>query len=89
MTMEQKQAIEAMRYDGMGFSAISKKLGLSRETVKTHCRRNNLSTTVLQNAGIIPIAFPMRKPAFDDHAPRIVCKVTVVYEDGDCLPAII
>ena len=31
----------------------------------------------------------MSNPSFDDHALRIVCKVTIVYEDGDCIRVII
>lgn len=44
MDQEQKACILAMRQEGLGYAEIAKHLGLSRETVKTHCRRHGLLT---------------------------------------------
>ena len=43
MTNAEKTKIEQMRKEGMGYSRIAKALGLSNNTVKSFCRRNNLT----------------------------------------------
>lgn len=43
MTNAEKTKIEQMRKEGMGYSRIAKALGLSDNTVKSFCRRNNLT----------------------------------------------
>ena len=42
MTDHQKTKIAEMRKAGCGYSEISKALSVSRDTVKTFCRRNNI-----------------------------------------------
>jgi endogenous inhibitor of DNA gyrase (YacG/DUF329 family) len=42
MTNEQKEALAHMRSEGFGYASIAKAVGLSVNTVKSHCRRNNL-----------------------------------------------
>ena len=39
----QRKAIEKLRNKGAGYKAIAQKLGLSVNTVKSHCRRNGLT----------------------------------------------
>ena len=39
----QRKAIEKLRNKGVGYKAIAQKLGLSVNTVKSHCRRNGLT----------------------------------------------
>ena len=52
MTNEQKLMIEAYRRNGVGYKQIAKELGLSPNSVKSYCRRNNLSNEALkQNDG--------------------------------------
>ena len=43
MTDTEKLRIEEMRKAGMGYSRIAKALGLSDNTVKSYCCRNNLT----------------------------------------------
>ena len=43
MTDHQKTKIAEMRKAGCGYSEISKALSVSRDTVKTFCRRNNIT----------------------------------------------
>ena len=50
MTSREKQQIAAMRSTGNSYKGIAEKLGLSVNTVKTFCRRNNLT-------GVRPDAF--------------------------------
>lgn len=40
MTIEEKRQVEACRQKGHSFSAIAASLGLSINTVKSHCQRN-------------------------------------------------
>ena len=46
MTDAEKERIQNMRKEGMGYSRIAKALGLSDNTVKSYCRRNNLTGVV-------------------------------------------
>ena len=43
MTNEQKARITALRIDGTGYATIAAMLGISKETVKSFCRRNGLT----------------------------------------------
>lgn len=43
MTNEQKTRIAAMRRDGYSYSRIAAEVGVNENTVKTFCRRNDLS----------------------------------------------
>lgn len=43
MNSEQKNRIEKLRGEGLGYSSIAALLGLSKNTVKSHCQRNHLS----------------------------------------------
>ena len=47
MTKEQKQQIQNMRHKGLGYKKIAGTLGISVNTVKSYCQRNNLSTESL------------------------------------------
>lgn len=62
MTNNEKQRIEYMRAKGESYAAISAALGISQNTVKSYCRRNNLgagyiketqaaTATVCENCG--------------------------------------
>ena len=44
MNQQQKEKIIKMRRDGFSYSRISKALGISENTVKSFCRRNNLGS---------------------------------------------
>ena len=43
MTQQQKEQIAALRREGYSFTAISDALGISKDTIKTHCRRYGLT----------------------------------------------
>lgn len=43
MTVEEKGRIAELRRAGMGYFKISQTLGINQNTVKTFCRRNNLT----------------------------------------------
>ena len=52
MMDEQKELIEAYRRKGVGYKQIAKELEMSPNSVKSYCRRNNLSNEALkQNDG--------------------------------------
>ncbi len=42
MNVRQKEQISRMRHEGIGYSKIAQRLGLSENTVKSYCKRNNL-----------------------------------------------
>ena len=44
MTVEQKEKIQQMRRDGAGYGQMAASLGVSKETVKSFCRRNPVQT---------------------------------------------
>lgn len=52
MTDQQKQAIRDMRFQNMSYAAIANTLMLSVNTVKSFCRRENISTSYIsENQG--------------------------------------
>jgi len=51
MTSEQKQAIDVLRRQNLGYRKIAARLGLSENTVKSHMRRNNIRHGNLEKSG--------------------------------------
>ena len=47
MTEEQKKQIETLRLNGCGYTRIAQMIGISENTVKSFCRRNKLTGSVL------------------------------------------
>lgn len=43
MTDRQKQQIIRLRKEGFGYTAVANKVGISKDTVKSFCRRNGLA----------------------------------------------
>ena len=43
MTNEQQEKIRRLRLNGIGYAKVANELGLSKETVKSFCRRNGLA----------------------------------------------
>ena len=43
MTDAQKEQVRYLRCEGLGYGAIATRLGISENTVKSFCRRNNLT----------------------------------------------
>ncbi len=43
MTLEQKNQVAKMRAQNLGYACIAKEMGLSVNTIKAYCRRNDLS----------------------------------------------
>jgi endogenous inhibitor of DNA gyrase (YacG/DUF329 family) len=50
MTLQQKEQIVDMRHNNVGYSKIAAALDISENTIKTYCRRNNLTGTAVPNA---------------------------------------
>ena len=48
MTEEQKRQIIRFRSDGCGYTMVADKLGISKDTVKSFCRRNGLNGKAVQ-----------------------------------------
>lgn len=57
MTETQKQQIVSLRRHGIGYLKIAQELGISQNTVKSYCRRNNLTRT--EEISDEPIPAPM------------------------------
>jgi len=47
MNHQQKEAIQQLREEGQSYSRIAELLGISDNTVKSYCRRNNLGGVAL------------------------------------------
>ena len=43
MTEEQKKQIIRLRKEGFGYTAVANKVGISKDTVKSFCRRDGLA----------------------------------------------
>jgi protein-arginine kinase activator protein McsA len=46
MNKTQKEQIKRLRLEGFGYIKVAQALGLSENTVKSYCRRNNLSGNI-------------------------------------------
>ncbi len=53
MNTAQKERIEYLRGKGDSYAAIAADLGMSENTVKSYCRRNNIGVTIKQE---LPVA---------------------------------
>ncbi len=51
MTPMQKQQIQNLRAEGLGYGRISQALGLAKSTVKSYCTRNEIPVGTLQDKG--------------------------------------
>lgn len=49
MNTQQKNEIASLRREGYGYTRIAQALGLSKNTVKSYCKRNNLSGEAFKN----------------------------------------
>lgn len=58
MNAQQKAEIVSLRSQGLGYSKIEQAFGLSKNTVKSYCKRNNLSAAALEIAADMPILTP-------------------------------
>lgn len=47
MTTDERNKIVRMRKSGIGYATIAQELGLSKNTVKTFCRRNGLTSVAV------------------------------------------
>ena len=68
MTDAQKEQVRYLRCEGLGYGAIATRLGISEHTVKSFCRRNNLTgvaskepVVVCRNCGRPLPQYPKRK----------------------------
>ena len=58
MNIQQKTEIASLRSKGFGYTKIAQALGLSKNTVKSYCKRNNLSAAALENSDDMPKLTP-------------------------------
>ncbi|MDF2645358.1 MAG: Sigma-70 region 4 type 2 [Paenibacillus sp.] len=76
MTEEQKSQIKNLRVDGYGYNRIAQVLGISENTVKSFCRRNNLT-------GKAAVEIPKAQaPADEGKRFCMYCGVTVAQNPG-------
>ncbi len=76
MTDAQKEQVRYLRCEGLGYGAIATRLGISENTVKSFCRRNNLTgvaskepVVVCRNCGRPLPQYPKRNS--ENFAPRL------------------
>lgn len=72
MTDLQKEQIEELRRQGCGYSKISTTLSISKNTVKSYCRRNELRTVTTKEAQRCKHCGEVMTIA-DGDKPRIFC----------------
>ena len=53
MTDKQKEQIANLRHAGYSYSVIADKLGLSVNTIKTHCKRHGLSSKEIDKSKLV------------------------------------
>lgn len=62
MTEEQKQMIRAMRSAGVSMADIAAALGISVNTVKSHCRRERQAGDCCKHCGGLLVQMPEGRP---------------------------
>lgn len=50
MTIQQREILKQLRIEGYSYSKIAKLMGISENTIKSFCRRNNLGAIGMGNA---------------------------------------
>ncbi len=76
MTEEQKKQIIRLRKKGCGYTAVANKVGISKDTVKSFCRRNGLageraSSAETQVPGCRECGKPLQQT--EGMKPRVFC----------------
>lgn len=72
MTNEQKAKITELRHNGVSYASIASALGISKETVKSFCRRNSLTIEKLITVVIAESpSYRIRKRAKRYSVPQI------------------
>jgi hypothetical protein len=66
MTNQEKSTIENMREDGFSYGQIAAKSGVSVNTVKSFCRREDEKKHLCRNCGKSLVQIPK-------HKPRVFC----------------
>ena len=78
MTVEQKRKIEELRRQGLGYCTVAKQVGLPSNTVKTFCRRNNLSSFALSGKAPSTEAKPRIKRQLSAEPAQTAQEVVIV-----------
>lgn len=75
MTSEQKDKIIRFRKQGYGYAEIGRELNISKNTVKTFCRRNNLTMSDIKQIDTIDRCRECGKPItqIEKRKKRIFC----------------
>ena len=60
MNVEQKSKIASLREEGYGYSKIAQTLGLSKNTIKSYCKRHNLPGSDADSGTKAPVGKPDR-----------------------------
>lgn len=72
MTEKQRHEITRLRREGLGYTAVAKQLGISKDTIKSFCRRNVLSGELEPVQGICrECGQPL--PRAEGMKPRVFC----------------
>ena len=79
MNIQQKTEIASLRSQGFGYTKIAQALGLSKNTVKSYCKRNNLSGAALENTDM-----PIFTPSFCLECGKAITQVSGRKEKKFC-----
>lgn len=96
MTNAEKLRITRLREQGLGYTQIANRLGISKSTVSTFCQRNGLAEEKKEKPGksnnsllsgalrvntVTADPRPTTVASDSGNAEKITCKVTVTYAD--------
>ena len=96
MTNMEKRQIARLREQGLGYTQIANRLGISKSTVSTFCQRNGLAEDKKEKpqkpnnslrSGALRVNTVTTDPrpttvvSCNDEVVKITCKVTVTYAD--------
>ena len=79
MNIQQKTEVASLRSQGFGYTKIAQALGLSKNTVKSYCKRNNLSGAALENTDM-----PILTPSFCLECGKVITQVSGRKEKKFC-----
>ena len=84
MTDAQKEQVRYLRCEGLGYGAIATRLGISENTVKSFCRRNNLTGVASKEPVVVCRNCGRPLPQYPKRKQRKFCSELAAAHGGSC-----